>query len=131
MRLFKTQLLLLLAALLLSLTAFSDTTPHHVSNGDRAFLLVGTIHLLHPDEYPLAAAFEQAYQSADALCLEADLALLVERNKLWLPTLEQLFNNNDTTLVLVGSLHLARPDSVLVMLEDKGYKITPYQASQD
>ncbi|TRY30217.1 TraB/GumN family protein [Aliiglaciecola sp. M165] len=49
--------------------------------------------------------------------------LLVQRNKNWLPKLEALFGNENKEFVLVGALHLVGKDSVLAMLESKGYKV--------
>ncbi len=49
--------------------------------------------------------------------------LVVQRNKNWVPQVEKLFNNEQREFILVGTLHLAGPDSVLAMLEDKGYQI--------
>ena len=49
--------------------------------------------------------------------------LLVTRNNNWLPQIEKMLNDQAIEFVLVGSLHLAGPDSVLSALADKGYKI--------
>lgn len=55
-------------------------------------------------------------------------SLLVERNQLWLPKIEALFNTSETELVLVGAMHLSGPDSLLKMLKDRGYKVRSYRA---
>jgi hypothetical protein len=49
--------------------------------------------------------------------------LLVTRNNNWLPQLEEMLKNKPVEFVLVGSLHLAGPDSVLSALANKGYTI--------
>lgn len=49
--------------------------------------------------------------------------LIVKRNLNWLPQIENMFKNDIVEFVLVGALHLAGDDSVLTMLENKGYKI--------
>jgi uncharacterized protein YbaP (TraB family) len=49
--------------------------------------------------------------------------LLVTRNNNWLPQIEKMLNDQVVEFVLVGSLHLAGPDSVLAALAKKGYKI--------
>lgn len=49
--------------------------------------------------------------------------LIVNRNKQWVLSLETMLSNKDIELVLVGAMHLAGPDSVLVDLANKGYKI--------
>lgn len=61
---------------------------------------------------PLLKDFPEIYQQ-----------LLVNRNSLWLPKIEQLLQSADVELVLVGALHLAGKDSVLSQLASKGYNI--------
>jgi uncharacterized protein YbaP (TraB family) len=48
-----------------------------------------------------------------------------DRNKAWLPKLEDLLktNTSDDILVVVGALHLVGDDGIVKMLKDKGYKI--------
>lgn len=53
--------------------------------------------------------------------------LLVDRNRNWLPKLTQMIDSAPTELVLVGALHLAGPESVLAMLEAKGYTVEKFQ----
>ncbi|MBU2877178.1 MULTISPECIES: TraB/GumN family protein [Alteromonadaceae] len=52
--------------------------------------------------------------------------LLVQRNKNWLPKIEQLFDNQQNELILVGALHLAGEQSVLKLMQEKGYSIEKY-----
>lgn len=68
--------LVLLLSSVLALSVSADTSLFTVSKGDQRILLGGTIHLLHPDDYPLPAEFDAAYDEADALYLETDLAVL-------------------------------------------------------
>lgn len=49
--------------------------------------------------------------------------LTVERNRKWIPQIEQLLDDKDDYLVVVGALHLVGTDSVIDLLERKGYKI--------
>lgn len=49
--------------------------------------------------------------------------LTVERNRKWIPQIEQLLDDRDDYLVVVGALHLVGRDSVIDLLERKGYKI--------
>lgn len=51
-------------------------------------------------------------------------ALLVQRNKNWLPQLEQMMATPEVELVLVGALHLAGEANVLQLLREQGYSIT-------
>lgn len=61
---------------------------------------------------PMAEEFPSLYQS-----------LLVNRNRAWLPKIEALFANNEVELILVGSAHLVGSDSVLALLEARGYRV--------
>ena len=49
--------------------------------------------------------------------------LTVERNRRWVPQVEQLLDDQDDYLVVVGALHLVGTDSVIDLLERKGYKV--------
>jgi uncharacterized protein YbaP (TraB family) len=51
-------------------------------------------------------------------------ALVVQRNKNWLPQLEQMMATPEVELVLVGALHLAGEANVLQLLREQGYSIT-------
>jgi uncharacterized protein len=52
----------------------ADSSVWRVSDGDSHIYLAGTIHLLRASDYPLPSVFEQAYQDADALYFETDIA---------------------------------------------------------
>ena len=49
--------------------------------------------------------------------------MLVDRNKNWIPKIDQLLSRNGTSLVVVGAAHLVGPDGVIAMLRAKGYTI--------
>jgi uncharacterized protein len=49
--------------------------------------------------------------------------LTVERNRKWLPRIEQLLDDREDYLVVVGALHLVGKESVIDLLERKGYKV--------
>ena len=51
-------------------------------------------------------------------------AMLVTRNRAWLPQIEAMAQTAETELILVGALHLAGKDGLLSMLEERGYRIT-------
>lgn len=53
--------------------------------------------------------------------------LFLERNQDWVPKIEALLDEPGTIMVAVGAGHLAGPDSVITMLEDKGYTLTRTQ----
>jgi len=50
-------------------------------------------------------------------------ALLVNRNKNWLPKIKAMFNDDSTEFVMVGAMHLAGKDGLLAQLQESGYKI--------
>ncbi|HSN18018.1 MAG TPA: TraB/GumN family protein [Gammaproteobacteria bacterium] len=50
-------------------------------------------------------------------------AILVQRNRNWVPQLEKLAASGRQYFVVVGALHLVGPDGVLASLEKDGYKI--------
>lgn len=54
---------------------------------------------------------------------EAYNAILVQRNQNWIPTIESFINQSEDYLVVVGGAHLVGDDSVIALLEDKGYTV--------
>ncbi len=66
-------LMAIAAALLLQVPAFAASSVWKVSKGADAVYLGGTIHMLPTSAFPLPAEFEQAYQLADVVVLEAKL----------------------------------------------------------
>jgi uncharacterized protein YbaP (TraB family) len=53
-------------------------------------------------------------------------ALLVDRNRAWLPQIDAMLQTAETELVLVGALHLVGEDGLLAELARKGYTVQPY-----
>jgi len=49
--------------------------------------------------------------------------LLVQRNKRWVSGIEALMKENKNVLVIVGAGHLVGPDSLVDLLQDKGYSV--------
>ena len=49
--------------------------------------------------------------------------ILADRNKNWIPEIKELMATPDIEFVLVGALHLAGKDSVLLQLEKEGYTV--------
>ena len=54
-------------------------------------------------------------------------ALLVSRNRNWLPAIERYLTVDKTTFIVVGAAHLVGPDGIIRMLGDKGYKVVKIQ----
>lgn len=51
------------------------------------------------------------------------LALLDERNQAWLPRIEDLTDDDEDYLVIVGALHLVGKQGVIELLRDRGFKV--------
>lgn len=51
-------------------------------------------------------------------------ALLLERNRRWVPDIEALIAGEQDALVVVGALHLVGDDGVVAMLRERGYAVT-------
>lgn len=54
-------------------------------------------------------------------------ALLLERNKNWVPQIEAMLDEPGTIMIAVGAGHLAGKDSVITMLESKGHTLARTQ----
>lgn len=52
--------------------------------------------------------------------------LTIDRNRRWVPDIEQLLDDRDDYLVVVGALHLVGKDSVIELLRRNGYKVTQH-----
>ncbi|MGH7770074.1 MAG: TraB/GumN family protein, partial [Candidatus Binatia bacterium] len=50
-------------------------------------------------------------------------ALILDRNRAWLPKIESYLTQNENYLVVVGAAHLAGKDGLIEMLKTKGYAI--------
>ncbi len=50
-------------------------------------------------------------------------AIIVKRNQNWIPRIENLLEEPGTKFIAVGAAHLAGPDSVVIMLREKGYTV--------
>jgi uncharacterized protein YbaP (TraB family) len=49
--------------------------------------------------------------------------LTVDRNRAWLPRIEQMLGDRDDYIVVVGALHLVGPESVVDLLRADGYSV--------
>lgn len=74
MRAVRLLLLLSLLAANLGSLAFAGTSVWKVEKNGSHIFLGGTVHLLTPNDYPLPKAFDIAYQQADKLVFEANIA---------------------------------------------------------
>jgi hypothetical protein len=97
-------------------------------------LLAETLKQLETEKASITRLLD-AWKSGDAPTVEkivlADLKndpvlyqrLLVERNRNWLPKIDDLFARKGRAFVVVGAAHLVGPDGLLSMLKGKGYTI--------
>jgi uncharacterized protein YbaP (TraB family) len=74
----------------------------------------------HGDAAHLAALLSTEYNAFPSLYKP----LVSDRNKRWLPQVEELLKANDNSLVVVGALHLVGQGGLLELLRKKGYTIT-------
>ena len=74
----------------------------------------------HGDATHLAALLSSEYSTFPALYKP----LVTDRNRHWLPQVEELLNTKDNVLVVVGALHLVGDGGLLELLRRKGYTIT-------
>ncbi|MFC3094980.1 TraB/GumN family protein [Alteromonas sediminis] len=47
-----------------------------VTNGENTLYLAGTIHILSPDDYPLPAQFQSAYEASEVMVFETDISAM-------------------------------------------------------
>ncbi len=50
-------------------------------------------------------------------------SLLLDRNHKWMPTIEAMFDDADTELILVGVAHLVGDDGLVELLRARGYQV--------
>jgi uncharacterized protein YbaP (TraB family) len=74
----------------------------------------------HGNAAHLAALLSSEYNAFPALYKP----LVTDRNRRWLPQVEELLKSNDNSLVVVGALHLVGQGGLLELLRKKGYTIT-------
>ena len=52
--------------------------------------------------------------------------LTTERNRRWLDQVEELLDDREDYLVIVGTLHLVGKDSLIDLLENRGHKVSQH-----
>jgi uncharacterized protein YbaP (TraB family) len=57
-------------------------------------------------------------------------SLVIDRNKKWLPKIEDMFKTPAVEMVLVGSLHLSGRDGLLAALKKSGYSVKLYKVEK-
>jgi uncharacterized protein YbaP (TraB family) len=122
-------------------TAGLETLPEELgslsslSSADQVRMLDQTIDDLKDLKSELRGV-TSAWRSGDAAHLAALLSseyatfpslykpLVTDRNRRWMPQMEELLRSNDNSLVVVGALHLVGTGGLLELLRGKGYTIT-------
>jgi len=75
------------------------------------------------DTRKLAEQAENIYKASPVL----HQALLVERNRRWLPRVEKLLREKDNYFVVVGAAHLVGDVGLLEMLTRDGFEVRQLQ----
>lgn len=87
------------------------------------------------DLEPMMDGLVEAWRRGDTDYLEANMladmqdypelydAIVVGRNKSWVMSIDELLDDTDDYLVIVGALHLVGDDSVPALLEDRGRRV--------
>ena len=57
-------------------------------------------------------------------------AIVADRNERWVNRIDQLLEDDDDYLVVVGALHLVGPDGVPALLEERGERVRQLQQSE-
>ena len=99
--------------------------------------MVTTIKMLHTDEFKSTMqTISDLYQKEDINGLDKVMIkysasnpdiyniLMVERNEKWIATIPSIIKDK-STLIAVGSAHLAGEKGLINLLKAKGYKVTP------
>jgi uncharacterized protein YbaP (TraB family) len=109
-----------------------------LSDDDQMAFLEQTLAELQRDSESMTSLVS-AWRSGELESLESDLMrdfgqfpglyerLVVDRNTTWVETLEEFSSQNTVYGVVVGALHLVGDNSVLEMLRDRGFTISPLQ----
>ncbi len=105
----------------------------------RRFLLQALEEVSHSEQElaRLHAAWRDGDMSALAALADKDFAaypnlrarVLGDRNRRWLPTLEQCLAGNEGCFVVVGAEHMIGPNGLLALLGKKGYRVIQLRAA--
>jgi uncharacterized protein YbaP (TraB family) len=113
---------LAISAFLLQAPVFAASSVWKVSKGGDELYLGGTIHLLPPSAFPLPVEFEQAYQKADVLVLEAKLPDPSDQQAAMAMLTKLSYTNGDTLSQKLGPKALQALTDYL-----KTFNLTPQQ----
>lgn len=69
------------------------------------------------------ATLEKSVRSSFAGYPAAYASLITERNRNWIPQLQMCLSSPTPCFVVVGAAHMVGPDGLLVLLQQKGYKV--------
>jgi uncharacterized protein YbaP (TraB family) len=65
-------------------------------------------------------------EAADSFAV-FEQALLIDRNRAWMPVIRDAANQHDDIVIAVGAAHLIGADGILQFLKDEGWALSPLQ----
>ena len=65
-------------------------------------------------------------QAAEEAFSDFESALLIDRNRNWMPVIREATTQHDTIVVAVGAAHLIGADGILQFLQDDGWALTQF-----
>jgi uncharacterized protein len=78
------------------------------------------------DLHALAGHLEEDFRGYE----ELRARFVTDRNRAWVTAIEPLLEGGETTLVVVGALHLVGPEGLPALLEARGYRVTRSRADR-
>lgn len=105
--------------------AFADLSPDaeiELLRFELGDLEPGAAHIV--DRYRRAMGGDLSFEEAEAHRVSDTLPqfygrLLVERNRAWIPRIDDALAKGETTFIAVGTMHLVGPDNVRTLLDDR------------
>jgi hypothetical protein len=126
---------IILLCLVIPFHSFAETSLWKISKSGSEMFIGGTIHVLSASDYPLPVEFEQAYQQADMIVFETDLAAMAQpeaqqqllqrvmynngktlKDDLKAETYQTLVNYVASTGLMIESLNVFKPPMVMITL---------------
>ncbi|MGE5173482.1 MAG: TraB/GumN family protein [Betaproteobacteria bacterium] len=69
------------------------------------------------------AALDQVLLKSAKEFPDLNKALIIDRNKKWLPAIESLVGRQENVMIIVGAAHLVGKDGIIAALKQKGYQV--------
>jgi len=107
----------------IDLDAYFVSLIEYISSGQLADNIAADIVSWREGVIEDFGASNQSYKNADPVGYKA---ILSDRNRNWIPVIEQYLATPELELILAGVSHFAGPDNVLQLLEELGYSVKLY-----